>query len=501
MALASLLSDRDDRRKVVRGTDVMSLGAANAAGRKFGSPTSPLIGADIPDPMRLRTMIVQGSQGTGKTLTILDALLPRLLAMADPNSCERLVIVDLKGDVTSAVLGARKVICPDVPVVFLNPFERFGQQPDPHEFTRDPTQINRLVEALTYRRRDARTDDFFDSVAKLNLVTLIKILQDRVPGRWTWRHLYHLATDYRLHTRVLKKSRLGRQKAGPLVKKMFVGIVATIDSWLGQYESAFACWSQSPPVKLDEFLRGRGIMIISAPEDQRESLAPVIRTVLKVTRDRLLADTGRNRNSQTTIVLDEFADLVDCVSVILPFFGKSRSAQVALICAWQSWSAVCEAHGEGAMRSVLDNAGVRVWLACGSDSSKIASDNCSAAETRRPDWSYAYGEGDGVSFPFLSPRSATVNLRTELRTNVLPSEIMGLGFPTPGDLTIRAFITAGHLPGPVYCEQDCRPLIEYMNRLPHVPPYRPRPSAQMRLAPFDMDTDGLELNELFVREE
>lgn len=487
--------------KVVRSTGQLTPAAASDAALRFAPERFQVMNVHVPEPFRYRTMVLQGAQGTGKTLTILDALLPRLKAMADPVGRERMIVVDLKGDITAAVLAARKALCPGSPLVFLNPFELFGSQPDPHEFTEDPAKITRLVAALSHRRRDARTDDFFDTMARLSLETVVKIMQTRAPGRWTWRQLYHVATNYDLHTRVLKASRIGRYKAGRQVKKTFSGIVATIESWLGQYESAFACWDHSPAVKLDEFLRGRGLLVLSCPEDQRESMAPLIRTVLKFARDRLLADTGRDPGSRTTIVLDEFADLEDAVSVIQPFFGKTRSAQVAIICAWQSWPAVCVAHGEKEMYAILDNAGLRVWFACGAESAEVAAKNCMTAEVRRPEWSYGYTYDNFLSSSLLGPHSATLNHRTELRANVLPGEIMGLGYPAPGDPRVRAFLTASHLPGPVYCEHDYGPLIAFRNLLPDVPVFRPRPQSHLWLRPWDVAEDGADLNELFQAED
>lgn len=498
-AFPSIFDNDEPRAKVRRGHGSIDRREAARLAARFPGPTFPLMGAPIPELLRYRGIVLQGAQGSGKTLSILRLLLPVIMRLKLPEGRhERLIVVDLKGDLTSALLGMARAVCPGVRVCLLNPFDMFGWALDPHEFTTTPARIARLVSAMTYRRRDARTDDFFDNTARSYLRLLVAILNDVLPRRWTWRMLYQIATSYGLLRRVMKRSPLSRMKFGSIVRKTFSGQVGTIDSWLSEFESSFACWERSPKLRLEEFCRGSGILIITAPEDQREVLTPITRLVLRIVKDRILGDTGRNADSRTTIVLDEFADLEELATVIMPFFGRSRSAQASLICAWQSWPAACAAHGETQMRAIIDNAAVRVWFACGEDSAEVAAKNCRSAELVRPDVSVGYRDQDAgpVAFTASSPSSRTVNFRTELVRNVIPGQISGLLPPCPGDMTVRAFITAGHLPGPLYAEEDYGPFVSFLNRLPKVKHFRERPASALRLKPWDDVVDGALLDEL-----
>ena len=67
-------------------------------------------------------------------------------------------------------------------------------------------------------------------------------------------------------------------------------------------------------------------------------------------------------------------------------------------------------------------------------------------------------------------------------------------------MTVRAFLTAAHLPGPVYCEHDYGPLLAFRKRLPAVGHFRPRPAEHMWLKPWDEVEDGAALGELFKSE-
>ncbi len=400
------------------------------------------------------------------------------------------MIVDVKGDLTSAVLGLIRVICPGVPIHLLNPFDRFGSALDPHEFATDPTRILQTVHALTYRKRDARTDDFFDSSGRAYLVELVKTLSRRVRGRWNWRTFFLLATSYDLLKRVLKNSRTGRRKAEKIVQKTFSGIVSTVESWLDQYESAFACWDKSPVFSIDQFMRDHGVLILTIPEDQVESLAPIARLVLRKIKDRVLTDANGAPEAKTTIVFDEFADLHGLAETIYPLYGRSRSSNCQVMTAWQAWPAVSVTHGELNMKGICDNAAVRIWLACGlGDSADIASKYCSAAEVRRWDESHAYGR----------EYTRTVSSRTEIKTHVLPGEFH-LPLPRPGDMRVRGFLTAPHFPGPVYFEDDYQPFIDFLNTVPRVRSFRPRPVSDHFLEPWDNYTDGSVLEALFKKE-
>ncbi len=481
-----LLNESGDGHTVRRGSDQISPAAAEAQTRKFAAPVLRILGAPVPEKLVERGVVIQGAQGSGKTLTILKMLIPRLYEMNGRQSREKLVVVDAKGDLTSSILALRRAICPEAPLYLVNPFDRLGWGIDPTEFAREPTSITRLVHALTFRRRDARSDDFFDSYARSHLVDLVKILQTTIPGRWSWRDLYLIATSYERLERVLRNSPMGAAKAGTIVKKMFAGVVATIQGWLDPFEAAFACWDKSPVFRIEDALRGRGIIVLTAPEDQKESLSPIVRLVLRVVKDRLLTDTGVDPESRTTLVLDEFADLQQCVEVIEPLFGRARAARVSVLCAWQSFPAVCEAHGETRVKGIIDNAAVRLWQGCGAESAELASKNCMSAEVKRRDVSFTEGQHS----------SKTEAYRTEIRTNVLAGEIQGLLPPSNGTLTVRGYLTANHLPGPLYCEERYDRFVHGLNALPKIPPVRHRHPDDLWLREWDDVTDGKALHNL-----
>src|SRR4051794_36973069 len=126
MALPSFLSARRPSAfETTRGSGILTAADARRYGHDGGGPVFHILDAPIPEPLRYRTLVIQGHQGTGKTLTILLSLLQVLERMRNPSNPERLIIVDAKGDVTSSVLGLARVVCPGVPIFLLNPFDLF----------------------------------------------------------------------------------------------------------------------------------------------------------------------------------------------------------------------------------------------------------------------------------------------------------------------------------------------------------------------------------------
>jgi hypothetical protein len=490
MPFPSVFGRDEHALQVLRGGERISSAAAGRLVLPGAEPHLLLGGTPVPERLFFRGLTLQGSQGSGKTLTILRLILPVLQKLRRPGNRAKLVVVAVKGDLPSAVLGMVRVVCPGVPVHILNPFDLFGCALDPREFATEPTRILQTIHALTYRKRDSRTDDFFDSSARAYLVELVKTLTRRAPHDWSWRTFFHLATTYDLLERALKNSKTGRRKAEKIVRKTFAGIVSTIESWLDQYEGAFACWDRSPVFSIERFLRGSGVLVLTIPEDQVESLSPVVRLVLRKMKDTLLTDSAPPPEATTMIALDEYADLHGMSEVLYPFYGRSRSSQVSVATAWQSWPAVCAVHDEKTMRGVVDNAAVRVWLGCGPDSAEFASKYCSSAEVRRWDESHAYGR----------EFTRTLAARTELRSHVLAGEF-ALKPPAPDDLRVRGYLQAAHLPGKVvYFEEDYRPFVDFLNRVPRVKAFRPRPTADHWMEPWNDETDGTVLDALFRKE-
>ncbi len=250
-----------------------------------------------------------------------------------------------------------------------------------------------------------------------------------------------------------------------------------------------ASWDKSPVFSVRRFLLGKGVALLTIPEKQVESIGPVARLLLRKVKDETLTDSDHRSPGTLTILFDEWADLHGLSETVYPLFGRARSSRVSVWTAWQSWPAVCNTHGEGAMKGLLDNASVRLWFGCGADSADIASKFCGAAEVKRWDESYAYGREN----------SRTVSSRVVTRPHVLPGEF-SLPSPQPGDLRVRGFLTASHLPGPVYFEEDYGPFIDFLNRIPRVKAHRPRPVADQWLVPWDDLIDGTALEELFREE-
>ena len=484
------LFDPTHRNGVVRGPEPVPISKAETLAGGGDSPTVPVVGVSIPEEQLYRGVTVQGAMGSGKSLFVLTLVLHWLRKMTQPFSKAKLVVIDVNQDLTSKVLGLFRAVCPAVPLYLLNPFDRFGHALDPREFSRGPTAVTQLVRALTYRKRDARTDDFFDTSARTHLAELVNTLSRRVPGRWSWRTLHQIGTSYDLLLRVLKNSKTGRSKAQKAVKRTFSGVVSTIEAWLDEFQAAFACWEKSPPLSLKKFLDGPGILILTMPENQTDTISPLARLVLRYLKDELLTANGRDPASSALLVFDEFADLHGVGEVIYPFYGRARSARVAVVTAWQSWPAVCVGHDERVMRGILDNAAIRVWLKAGEESAETASRYCGAGEYRRWEESITPGRDLG----------RTVSSKHEMRKAVLPGEFTTLSVPTRHDPTVRGFITVPQVPGPVFFEQDVGPFIDLLNSLPKIPAIRERPVSDHFLKPWDDVTDGDALETLFTKE-
>ncbi len=79
MLLPSIFTNVGHQPKVLRGGERLTAAAARSlAPPSRGSPPVTIAGLPIPEPFLYRGMTIQGSQGSGKTLTILRLLLPVL---------------------------------------------------------------------------------------------------------------------------------------------------------------------------------------------------------------------------------------------------------------------------------------------------------------------------------------------------------------------------------------------------------------------------------------
>src|SRR5581483_334440 len=141
----------------LRGGERIDMDRAMQVARASSQDVVGLLGIPVPSPLLNRGVVFQGAQGTGKTLSIISLIAPAIARAADPTRRETVLLIDLKGDLTPVALSLAKLFPVPPPVYLLNPFDRFSVALNPHELTADPTEITRLVHAITYRKRDART--------------------------------------------------------------------------------------------------------------------------------------------------------------------------------------------------------------------------------------------------------------------------------------------------------------------------------------------------------
>src|SRR4051812_38855461 len=109
-----------------------------------GGGTMKVLGTDVPDWLRYRGIVIQGGQGSGKTVTLCRLLEPAIAAAADPALNHRVIVVDVKGNLTPAVLALARAQPVPVPVYLCNPFDTLSAAPVVSDFCGDPTQIVRL---------------------------------------------------------------------------------------------------------------------------------------------------------------------------------------------------------------------------------------------------------------------------------------------------------------------------------------------------------------------
>ncbi len=259
-----------------------------------------------------------------------------------------------------------------------------------------------------------------------------------------------LADD--LLERTLKNSKTGPAKSAA-GEGTFSGIVSTIESWLDQFETRFACWDKSRCSRSTSSCAARGAHPLPSSRTRWRASASISRLVLRKIKDRVLTDANGDPESKTTIVFDEFADLHGLADTIYPLYGRSRSSQCQVITAWQSWPAVCVTHSELMMAGISrQRSSCASGSRAGVDPRQISLRKC--ARRQRSDAgtkSHAYGR----------EYTRTVSSLTEIRTHVLPGEFH-LPLPRPGRHACARLFLRPRTSGPVYFEDDYQPFIDFL---------------------------------------
>lgn len=396
-------------------------------------PGIPFGSAHLPLSALYTHFLIQGTTGSGKTVT-LERILASVLRgpMASGPGRVRAVVFDPKGEWPSKAFAWAP---PHADLVLLHPFDRRGSRWELHEDFRTRAELLQLAEMLVPDDKKDANPYFRDAARAVTSAVLTALSAHR--GVWGLGDiLYFARTRDRLRA-VLGVLPETRDVAGQFLNaRSAKDVVATLGSCLGKFSPVAACWDRADTgVSLAGFMGRSGVLVLGHDPTVTAALRGVNRLVVKRLTELALSRQGQD--DLTLFAFDEFRQFGRSEG-LLDVAIQGRSSGASLVVAFQDVNGLDATHDGKTARELLSLLQNRLFLTAGStEAAAYAAGAFGKQEVKEvsPGTSAQTNAGAGVP----ASTTASQSTRVTLREVVLPAEVLGLPPADPAADRLSAF--------------------------------------------------------------
>lgn len=407
-----------------RGRSLASKRELKKAEQAFKSKHSALIpfgGRWLPEVAATSHFLIQGTTGSGKTLT-LNMIMNSEAGLRGigvvPN--RRALIYDAKQD----VLGSLSRMDLKAEILTLNPFDSRGVAWDIAKDVTSPASALQI--ATNHIPKDSGSNSYFSDASRDLLYGLMLTLNEIAPGEWTYSDLIHAAGSRERILQILSKSSYGRDRIQSYISpdendRTTRSVLSTLKSRMAPFECIAALWSRAErKISLRDWVQSDSILVLGNDESARMAIDAINQVIFQRLAELLLAQS-ECETRRTWLFLDEVAEAGRLLS--LPrLMNKGRSKGVCVVLGVQELDSLSEVYGENGASVLVSNANHKALFRVESPKSAEWSSKM-VGEYEEVENLHSVSRGD------FSPVGQVQRSRSESRVRgntVLPSEFLSL---------------------------------------------------------------------------
>lgn len=445
-------------------------------------------GVSIPISLIVNHLMVIGSSGSGKSIT-LRLLMQGCLPQVSPVTPCRAIVFDPKRSSYSDLLGMDIA----AEIIILNPFDGRACSYDLAKDFKTPTHFEALAQLLIPDRKGG-TDPIWFLAPRRLVVGVLELLAQNAPDRWRFSDLIRATDSLKLLTALLNSSPENQHYTEILgSEKTALNIYSSLRSEIDKFRSTAALWDNcATSVSIRQWLAGGQIWLLGENEESRPAMQAINSLILNRMSQMLLAE-GDCPEPRTFIFIDEAQSLkVDSLQEIAT---KGRSKGICLLLAFQSILGMHEMYGKEVAETILAQCRFKGFLKLSDhESAAWASKSIGDIELKRQQRTSTF-ESILMDLTGVSSRAGATEV-IQQRNLVIPAEFINIPPINP--------ITNYGLTG-YYQVVDCHRNYDSWNSLSarlsppaeYVEDYLPAPDSHQRLKPWtEMDWERLGITEV-----
>ena len=316
----------------------------------------------LPIDMATRNMLVIGTVGSGKTLTI-NMFMRSVFHLLVPGSQRRAIVFDPKQEVYPIIRG----IGPFCPIYILNPMDQRCTAWDMARDITDPLAAQAMARILVPQDEGSKDPFWRNSVAVLMLGIIVWFIR-HAPGAWTLRDILLIMRDDEIVKAILASDKETQHYLKPLAdSKVAANIGATISTKLVAFEPIAACWHQAESSFSlhDDWLESGSILILgefkSSPEPIRAVNQVIFTRAAQLLLDQPEQAQQQNLGPSTYIVLDE-APAMGKLNKLKDLATEGRSKGVSLTLGFQEVDDMRKVYGREDTTAILGQCNCKSFL-------------------------------------------------------------------------------------------------------------------------------------------
>jgi len=344
--LNSLIVDTDEEH--VRGRVLITFAeAARRAAEYLVGTTSGLFwgGLYLPFCIARNHFLIQGINGSGKTITIRLLMQSVFRLMTSGSDC-RAIVYDDKCELYPVLRG----MLPEDKVVTLNPYDARCHA---WNIAADVTGQDSAWEiaALLVPDQDGDHPYFRDAVR--TIVSLVmESFHQNTPGSWTLRDVVVAMDDFEMAKSIVSRVEGGRQRFENVLSKVAAvdttqNVVSTIAIRMRPFRSAAQAWylatQEGRKARLSEWINGEFVVHLGKVEAFKSG-SDIINRILLTRAQQLALDPEDSETRQTWFFLDEVRG-VGKLPGLYDLLNKGRSKGACVVLGFQDIEGMREVYG------------------------------------------------------------------------------------------------------------------------------------------------------------